>query len=127
EEGLTTQRHDHVAFDDGNGDIVDETGSVNYASGQVVVPVLPEISERQWAYSSTGDYEWKEWSGGSDVHRFASGVINVFYIEAGIGSTERSINIDFPPLRVRVLPRLVTDRAVPNSLEFTFNGKTYED
>lgn len=124
--GVTKQRHRHIAHDD-DGDIVDENGSVNYATGDIVVPVLPSIREVQWSYSSTGDVEWKEWVGGSDVHSFASGVINVWYAPAGASTTEVSIEIDIPPVRLRVLPRLITDRVVPNSLEFTFNGKTYED
>ncbi len=116
-----TTRHLYNAGDD-DGDIVDETGSVNYATGQIVIPVLPLVTENTWSHAGT----WSS-SSGTDKHVFATGIIDVWYAQSGASATVVSTTIDIPPVQFRIVPRLFDEVVIPNSVRFTWNGQTYND
>lgn len=107
---------------DYQGEIVDETGTVNYATGEIVLPVLPSVTERTWSHTLS---DWLSDSG-SELHTF-TGTIIIEYAQAGASSTTVSTTIDIPPVRFRIVPRLFDEVVVPNSVRFTWNGQTYND
>jgi hypothetical protein len=119
------RRYTHTAVDSGDGYIVDNSGTVNYATGQFVLPVLPVVSESVW--NSATD-NWGSQSGGSERHSFDSGTVTVYYSQDGSGSTG-SIDtlVSAPGFMLQLLPAGLDERIVPWSLLFTMGGNTYSD
>jgi hypothetical protein len=115
-------RLDHESTDDGLGEIVNATGGVNYGTGQLVLPVLPAFEQLGWSVQSQ---TWE--SSVSNNHQFSSGVVEVWFVPAGAPTTVVSKTISMPPITFRVLPRLLDGFGVPNSIEFEWNGETYQD
>jgi hypothetical protein len=115
-------RLNHESSDDGSGEIVNATGSVNYTTGQIALPVLPDTEQLSWSFESS-TWEASE----TNNQDFVSGVVDVWFVPAGASTTTVSKTISIPPITFRVLPRLLDGFAVPNSIEFTWNGETYQD
>lgn len=116
-----TRRYDNQATDDGAGGIIDAGGAVNYAAGELTLPLLPAITQSVWSYESN---TWDSISSSGSV-AFSSGVVNVWYTPAGAAQTAVSIEIDLPPLQIRVIPRLLDETLVPGGLRFSWNGHVY--
>ena len=116
-----TRRYDNQATDDGVGGIIDAGGAVNYAAGELTLPLLPAVTQSVWSYESN---TWSNISN-SDSVSFPSGVVNVWYTPAGAAQTAVSIEIDLPPLQIKVIPRLLDETLVPGGLRFSWNGHVY--
>lgn len=116
-----TRRYDNQATDDGAGGIIDAGGVANYATGVLTLPLLPAVTQSTWERSSN---TWANNSSSSDL-AFTSGVVNVWYTPAGAAQTAVSIEIDLPPLQIKVIPRLLDETLVPGGLRFSWNGHVY--
>lgn len=115
------RRYDNWATDDGAGGIIDAGGVANYATGELTLPLLPAVTQSTWDRSSN---TWANNSRSSDL-AFTSGVVNVWYTPAGAAQTSVSIEIDLPPLQIKVIPRLLDETLVPGGLRFSWNGHIY--
>ncbi len=121
-----TTRNHHVAdadSGDGTGDLL-QNGSIEYATGDITIDLLPGMSES--TYDETGG-AWIEAQSDSTVHKFTSGIVTAKYTPAGLTPAAISTEIPVPPLEFKITPRLRDILAVPGSVEFTWNGKTYQD
>ncbi len=114
--------YENSATDDGAGHIGTASGTVNYTTGEIVLPVVGIVAQRAW------DPITRAWVAvGVDGTAFMSGVVDVVYLPASETPSATSVEIDVPPLRVDVVPRLLDEALVPGSLRFTWNGQTYVD
>lgn len=116
-----TRRYDNWATDDGVGGIIDDGGVATYATGVLTLPLLPAVTQSTWNSSSN---TWANNNRSSDL-AFTSGVVNVWYTPAGSSQTAVSIEIDLPPLQIKVIPRLLDETLVPGGLRFSWNGHVY--
>lgn len=101
--GVTTEqtrRYDNQATDDGAGGIIDAGGAVNYTTGLLTLPLLPALMQAVWSHASN---TWESVSSSYGMS-FVSGVVNVWYTPAGAAQTAVSIEIDLPPLQIKVIP-----------------------
>jgi hypothetical protein len=117
------RRYDHESSDDGAGEIIGDGSAINYTTGVLTLPLLPAITESSW---NGVDSLWMSASS-SENHTFSSGVVNVWYTPAGATPTAVSTEIPLPDLQFRILPRLLDETVVPNSVRFAWNGQTYND
>lgn len=118
--GSTQTRYVHTASDDGDGHLGD-AGSVAYATGQIVLPVLPEVTAETYASDA-----WDTQTG-STLHEFTAGIVTVRYTPAGATPTTVETEIALPDLTLRILPRLIAEDVMPGSLVFTLGSYTYTD
>jgi hypothetical protein len=117
------RRYDHESSDDGAGKIIGDGSAINYTTGVLTLPLLPAITESSW---DGVDSLWLSASS-SENHTFPSGVVNVWYTPVGATPTAVSTEIPLPDLQFRILPRLLDETVVPNSVRFAWNGQTYND
>lgn len=116
------------AFDNGAGDIVDDSGNVNYSTGECTMQLLPDVTENVWAYDTGVGYYWTATQGaGSVTHQFSTGTVTVRYTPAGASPTVVADEIAMPDLRFKILPRLYDEFVTPGSVIFRWNGETYVD
>ncbi len=115
------RRYNHVATDNGAGGIIGSGSALNYGTGELTLPLLPSLSQNIW---SNAQESWVE-SSGSATHEFTSGVVNVWHTPAGAAQTAVSIEIDLPPLQIKIIPRLLDETLVPGGLRFSWNGHVY--
>ncbi len=118
--GSSIHRYERRSSDNGAGAIISTEGIVNYATGALTLPLLPEITETNWSGGT-----WNATSGGSTIHTFTTGVLNISYTPAGVTPVAVSTEIDLPPITVRLLPRLVDEQMVAGGTRFRWNGQTY--
>jgi len=112
----SSTRFRHTLTDDGQGGIgVD--GIVTYATGEIVLPVIPLVDQESW---NSGD--WSEETSTNFI-----GIVVLSYAQAGTGTTSVSTTIAAPAISLRLLPPIATRQVVPNSVQFSWNGQTYED
>lgn len=118
----TLTRYRFTCQDNGLGAIVDdETGSVNYATGEIVAPLLPAISTVVYE-----NHQWDEPVDGSR-HAFVTGIVIARYTPAGAAPTAVDTTIPLAPAELRILPTMVASPVVPGSLRMTLGTVAYED
>lgn len=115
------RRYDHQSSDDGAGEIIGSGSAVNYGAGGLTLPLLPALMQSSYSVDSGS---WVDRSESND-QAFVSGVVDVWYTPAGAAQTAVSIEIDLPPLQIKVIPRLLDETLVPGGLRFTWNGHVY--
>jgi len=117
----SVRRYDYRSTDNGLGEIIGSGGSANYSGGELTLPLLPAMTQNVYDVESSG---WTSHSE-SEEQAFVSGVVNVWYTPAGAAQTAVSIEIDLPPLQIKVIPRLLDETLVPGGLRFAWNGHVY--
>lgn len=120
--GVFRPQFNHTATDDGAGRIVNDTTSlINYTTGAISLPVSPPVDVHYYSYMG------HEWGATTTSHELHPTVVDVWFTPAGLASTPVSIEINLPPIRFRILPRLLDVTVVPGSVRFAWNGETYDD
>jgi len=109
-------------------------GLINYFTGEITLPVIPPVPQQSSSHEggsgSSVSYGGStfSWTGASSKsHEFVSGTVIAEYTADTETSVAVSTEIDIPDLEIRVLPRLVDEMCVPNSLIMTWNGHHYVD
>lgn len=121
-----TRRYNHVASDTGDGYIIGETGTINYSTGALVLPVLPDVTESVWN-SSTAVEMWETTTGTSTVHSFTSGIVNIYYTPAGATSADFDVDVDVPDITIQLIDADSDQIIVQGSVCFTGDGNRYVD
>lgn len=116
----SARRYENRSTDNGAGEIISAEGIVNYATGALTLPLLPEITQYTWNQAI-----WLATVEGSVTHAFTTGVLNISYTPAGVTPVAVSTEIDLPPITVRLLPRLVDEQMVAGGLRFRWNNQVY--
>lgn len=119
----STTRYDHSSNDDSYGAIIASGSAVNYTTGEMTLPLLPPITQNTWSFEQA---IWINQSNSSN-HAFVSGIINAWYSPAGAATQVVTVTAPIPDLQVRILPPLLDEAVVPNSVQFSLNGQTYND
>lgn len=116
----------HKCADNGDGYILDESGVVDYGTGDFTLQVLPDVTESVWNSSESVE-EWDTQSGGSEVHSFATGIVTCKYMASG--ASESAISEDLPPpsVSIQLVSASVDSAIVQGSLQFTAGGHRYVD
>ena len=122
-----TRSYEVSLADDGDGTIGRVGGVVNYATGEMTLPVLTHFEEKVWSKELQGYVGTGYATSYGITTEFASGIVQVYYQTPGGTPTAISTEIPIPPMRFRVLPRLLDEFIVPNSVQFTWGGATYID
>ena len=97
-----TRRYNHVATDTGDGHIIGNSGTINYSTGALVLPVLPDVTESVWN-SSENVEAWDTTTGTSTVHSFTSGIVNIYYTPAGETSADFDVDVDVPDITIQLI------------------------
>lgn len=125
----TLQRYRNYVGDDGAGYWDGADGTINYSTGQMTIGVWPEVAEASWTTidGSTWNNTNVRIQTTEVSHLFLANTFTAWYVPAGAQNTAVSYELDMPPLRFRILPRLADSSVVPGSVRFSYNGKTYDD
>ena len=118
------RRYHHVAFDNGDGKIVDAAGTVNYATGEFILPVLPIVTESVWN-SSDAVEAWQ--SGSSESHAFTTGIVTCSYTPSAASSADITPSFAIPAITIQIIPAGLDEVIVQGSLSFTAGGYFYKD
>jgi len=131
-----------TSADGGAGEIRSAEGVVDYAGGQITIPVLPDVlsssyssgssseSANSWGgdnYGGESGGGWEQHTSSSESWSFEPGIIHCWYTRQSTAPESVSVNLPLPALTFGVLPRLLDEAVVPNSVEFTWAGDTYRD
>jgi hypothetical protein len=110
---------------DENGKIFDANGDIDYLNGIIELRVLPPVVDKNDSY---WDQQNGQWTLNVDqVNRVFGGQVRVDYTPAGIVPDPKFIEVDIPPIQFRIMPPLLDEQIVQNSVRFTWNGQTYND
>ena len=121
-----SRRYHHVATDNGAGKIIGDSGTVNYATGEFILPVLPDVTESVWNSSESVE-AWDTTTGTSTVHSFTSGTVSVFYTKSAAGSADFDVDLPIPAIKIQLITADLDQVIVQGSVCFTAGGHRYVD
>jgi hypothetical protein len=76
--------------------------------------------------TASGNGNWSTNESGSESWSFP-GMVWVWYTKQSTAPVDVELEIPMPPLQFKILPRLLDEFVVPNSVQFTWRGDTYLD
>lgn len=116
-----------TARDDASGGLWRDgtsVGTVDYATGAVIVQLKQAYTYPNWLPEQVGDNGWNPAKDG--VEFLPAATVTATYAEDSATPTAESVTIDLPPLQFDLTP-LVSDGVVPGSLRFRYGGQVYVD
>jgi len=121
------RRYHHIAADDGAGKILNESGIVDYDTGEFTLPVLPAVTESVWNTSGGQSNSWSSSTAGSANHSFVTGTVTCYYTPAAAGQADLSETITPPDVTIQLIGADIDEAIVQGSLLFTCGSYTYFD